>query len=409
MDEKMRGTVFEHAVCCSQENAWMTVELFERYMRDVFEPATRPLRKPRTPYPVVLLCDNHGSHWGLEMLDFCAQNDIMVLSFTPKSTHICQPLDDVPIRAFRAAIGKAISLWRLDHRGNVQPEDLVEIMATPLAILADESTGAAMSPWGRAFCPRTVKKAFYNIGIYPIDKTQVLDAFRTKGVPSSILAAQAHASSAVVQEVCNILVPPGINATEGNHAGGAAGGGAVLLTSAQTREELRAKKLEQDKRAEELDARRRSIETRRTDREAEQAQRQHEKDTLKAYESAYSAIPANALLTFLQARVQMDSKGTGGASVTGALYRQEASLRSRNLRRAQRAHAVTQAGDNVAGEENRAPQWADSQARGEGGEAGGSSIHDNEEEEELQWEAWEDPSLWQGLDDHLDDQAGWEE
>lgn len=57
-----------------------------------------------------LLMDNHGSHLTFEFVNFCEDHQIIPYCFIPHTTHICQPLDDVPFQVLNIIFVRIIMI-----------------------------------------------------------------------------------------------------------------------------------------------------------------------------------------------------------------------------------------------------------------------------------------------------------
>ncbi|XP_030763697.1 uncharacterized protein LOC115888203 [Sitophilus oryzae] len=77
------GAVYQ----CS-DNGWMNQDLFADWLKHFNKHA-----KPSIADPVLLVCDNHGSHISLDMYEFCKIHHIHVVSLPPHKSHKMQPLD----------------------------------------------------------------------------------------------------------------------------------------------------------------------------------------------------------------------------------------------------------------------------------------------------------------------------
>ena len=63
--------------------------------------------KVNIEHPVLLSLDNHYSHLAIDVLDYCKDNGVVVLSFPPHCSYKLQPLD-------RTVFGKKI--WELSNK-----------------------------------------------------------------------------------------------------------------------------------------------------------------------------------------------------------------------------------------------------------------------------------------------------
>ena len=61
------------------------------WFRDVFLPYAQ--KKNTSEKPILLVWDGHGSHESLGIIDLAIENNIILLSLPPHTTHKLQPLD----------------------------------------------------------------------------------------------------------------------------------------------------------------------------------------------------------------------------------------------------------------------------------------------------------------------------
>jgi len=102
------------------------------------------------------LLDGHSSHlFNLEFLDKCKGNNVEVVALPPHTTHITQPLDDVPFASFR-------TLW------NGKLEDL-NIELCGAKITKKEILENILPIFNLAFSVTKVKAGFMKCGIYPVN------------------------------------------------------------------------------------------------------------------------------------------------------------------------------------------------------------------------------------------------
>jgi DDE superfamily endonuclease len=86
------------------DNGWTDNELGIRWLKECFEPETRPApRKSR-----ILIMDGHACHISTEALKFCIASNIIVLCLPSHSTHITQPLDVGIFRPLAMAYSKGV-------------------------------------------------------------------------------------------------------------------------------------------------------------------------------------------------------------------------------------------------------------------------------------------------------------
>ncbi|XP_066960928.1 uncharacterized protein [Macrobrachium rosenbergii] len=72
----------------AHQSGWMTGENFIIFMKH-FVSVTRCTKDK----PVLILLDNHDSHVSLELIDYCRDNGVVLVTFPPHCSHRLQPLD----------------------------------------------------------------------------------------------------------------------------------------------------------------------------------------------------------------------------------------------------------------------------------------------------------------------------
>ena len=80
------------------EKGGVTGDLGVRYIRGCIEPCFSDLSPEN---PVVLIMDGHGSHFTLDVLNYCRQVGIRVVLRPPHTTHLLQGEDTTHFRIFK--------------------------------------------------------------------------------------------------------------------------------------------------------------------------------------------------------------------------------------------------------------------------------------------------------------------
>lgn len=89
--------------------------------------------------PILLILDNHGSHRTFDVLKFCRENGIHVLSFPPHTSHRLQPLDVAVFGPVQNACNQLCEDWVTTHPGRVmQIFDLPPVFRRGLELGAGE-------------------------------------------------------------------------------------------------------------------------------------------------------------------------------------------------------------------------------------------------------------------------------
>lgn len=90
----------------------MNSQIFLSYIKDIFHPFV--IENGITP-PVILFVDGHISHRSLELAEFCSENKIVLVSFLPNATHLCQPMDVVLFKPVKTKWTTTIFEFKISH------------------------------------------------------------------------------------------------------------------------------------------------------------------------------------------------------------------------------------------------------------------------------------------------------
>ena len=138
------------------ENGWMTAECFFEYITNVSHPF---LIKEEIPLPVIIFLDGHGSHFSIELSEFCSKNGIILVALFPNATHILQPLDVAVFGPMKAKRKSFCRQWRIDHEGQeLNNENVPEALNS---FIIDPSMAS------------NIKSGFKNTGIFPFGANNV--------------------------------------------------------------------------------------------------------------------------------------------------------------------------------------------------------------------------------------------
>lgn len=131
-------------------SGWMTSSNFIKYMHHFAKHA-----KPTPDTPVFLLLDNHESHISVEVLDFCKEVGIILMTFPPHCSHKLQPLDLTVYGPLKNYYNKALTDWMVSNPGKT-----VTIYDIP-------KVAALVIP--QAFKQQNIQKGFEKSGIWPFN------------------------------------------------------------------------------------------------------------------------------------------------------------------------------------------------------------------------------------------------
>jgi hypothetical protein len=109
---------------------------------------------------VILLLDQHFSHlFNYHFLMLMLDYNVYTLSFTPHTTHMCQPLDSFPFSNFDKAWNRALRIQiRATGGKKLAKRDYWEVLAPALF---------------RSFTPTAIVAAFRECGIWPPDVSKL--------------------------------------------------------------------------------------------------------------------------------------------------------------------------------------------------------------------------------------------
>ena len=88
-DRLLRGAP-PHTLGLTSKSGWVDSNLFKQWFDHFIRFA-----KPTAKQPHLLLLDGHVSHKSLPLIESARQNDVILVSFPPHTSHALQPLDCV--------------------------------------------------------------------------------------------------------------------------------------------------------------------------------------------------------------------------------------------------------------------------------------------------------------------------
>ena len=135
------------------DNGWMTAELFDQWFAHhflLYAPSARPL---------LLLLDGHSSHFCPDFVRKAAQEDVIVFTIPPNTTHLTQPLD-------KGCFGPLKQKWK-----EVCHDFLVK---NPGKVVTQfDFSQLLSSAWLMAMSMPNVINGFRTTGIYPVDRDKI--------------------------------------------------------------------------------------------------------------------------------------------------------------------------------------------------------------------------------------------
>lgn len=169
------------AFVASSESGWTDNELGLAWLRDVFQPNTK-LKAGRSWR--LLILDGHGSHMTVDFIEYCHQNRILLMVYPPHSTHTLQPLDVALFKPLSTAYSSEL-------------EQHISLSHGILPVKKPDFFLIFRSAYAKAFTSKNITKSFKCTGIWPIDRSQVIDRFYTTPSPPNTLKDTPEAASQV--------------------------------------------------------------------------------------------------------------------------------------------------------------------------------------------------------------------
>lgn len=148
----MNGSV-DGSKGAAHPSGWMTSATFVEFLIHF-----KKYSKPAADRNVLLLLDNHESHISIESLEYCKNNNIVLVSFPPHTTHKLQPLDVGVYGPMKKYFNSAMDSWMkcVDNAGKaVTIYDVPKIFS---------------SIYFKAFCDSNILASFKKTGIHPYDR-----------------------------------------------------------------------------------------------------------------------------------------------------------------------------------------------------------------------------------------------
>lgn len=112
--------------------------------------------------PILLILDNRASHIGLQVIDFCREKGIIMVSIPPHCTHRLQPLDISFFGPLKTYYSRSCDAWMAHHPGQAITEYHVASLVN----------GA----YQKAATVASAVSGFHASGIYPFDRDVFSDA-----------------------------------------------------------------------------------------------------------------------------------------------------------------------------------------------------------------------------------------
>ncbi|XP_022819194.1 uncharacterized protein LOC111351487 isoform X1 [Spodoptera litura] len=123
----------------AQPKGWMNNEFFLKWLHH-FTKFARPSKES----PILLLLDGHSSHKTLEVINWCRDNNIHLISSPPHTTHKLQPLDRSFMKPFKNAYNEQCGMWiRANAGARITEYDIAGLVSDAFKKVARYEIAAA--------------------------------------------------------------------------------------------------------------------------------------------------------------------------------------------------------------------------------------------------------------------------
>lgn len=156
----------------------MNTEVFYSYISKTFYPW---LLQNKIYPPVILFVDGHVSHRSLKLTEFCHEKQIVLVSFLPNTTHMCQPMDVVVFGPIKRKWSSNLQKFKIESRGEERMSKVT--FCDMLKRCLDES-----------FTISNLQSAFSKTALYPFSA----DCFDFSQLPASNSESSADVANDVL-------------------------------------------------------------------------------------------------------------------------------------------------------------------------------------------------------------------
>lgn len=162
------------------KSGWIDSYIFADWFENHFLPFVR-----RQQGKKVLLGDNLSSHFNVDVIKKCEENDIVFVALAPNATHLLQPLDVAFFRPLKVEWRKTLDAWKVTPQGRrcgTVPKDMFpKLLKTTLENLEPRSN-------------TNLQAGFRKCGIFPLDPNKVLERLSDSVCEKSDFKDKIHES-----------------------------------------------------------------------------------------------------------------------------------------------------------------------------------------------------------------------
>lgn len=192
--KRMKDSLLDNAPPGTQatctDNGWINADVFLIWLQFFVETV-----RPSADKKVLLLLDNHEAHKFVKGLDYASENNVIVLSFAPHTTHKMQPLDIAVYGPMKTFFEQSICSFQKSHCRKIQQDDMATIFA-PAYLRAATSLNAI--------------KGFKSAGIWPFNRQIFGDeefAPAECNIPTQIAVAASASDGSTLQNGTEAVAP----------------------------------------------------------------------------------------------------------------------------------------------------------------------------------------------------------
>jgi len=137
------------------DNGWIDTILFKEWFFRHF------LKHAGSARPLLLLLDGHSSHYNMDVITMARDNDVIIFTLVPHTTHEMQPLDTAVFGPFKTRWQEACHHYIQKNPGRV-------ITKYTFNTIFSEA-------WLNSLVPANIVSGFKTCGVYPFNPKAVLD------------------------------------------------------------------------------------------------------------------------------------------------------------------------------------------------------------------------------------------
>ena len=161
-------------------NGWIDMDLFKGWLTNHF------LQHAVSARPLLLLMDGHSSHYNPEAIHIAKENNVILFTLIPHTTHEMQPMDTSVFGPLKAHWKNACHEFMQNNPGKV----VTKYQFSPLLNQA----------WLKTMTPSVIINGFRYCGVYPLNSQAIFDRCETVSGFTAPNSAPSCSTTSVVEE-----------------------------------------------------------------------------------------------------------------------------------------------------------------------------------------------------------------